>query len=63
VKAKNRTVKDIQRGNRELLQKNARLETRIKELNDELMRTYRRCDFKAMTSPTPAPDCNTLRMS
>jgi hypothetical protein len=29
VKAKNRIVKDIQKGNRELLQKNARLETRI----------------------------------
>jgi cell division protein FtsB len=38
VKAKNRSVKDIQKGNRELLQKNTRLETRIKELNDELMR-------------------------
>jgi predicted RNase H-like nuclease (RuvC/YqgF family) len=63
VKAKNCTVKDIQRGNQELLQKNARLETRIKELNDELMRIYRRCDFKATTSPTPAPNCNTLRMS
>jgi hypothetical protein len=47
VKAQNRAVKDIQKGNRELLQKNARLETRIKELNDELMRTYHNCDFKA----------------
>jgi chromosome segregation ATPase len=46
VKAKNRVVKDIQKGNRELLQKNARLETRIRELSDELMRTYRSCDFK-----------------
>jgi chromosome segregation ATPase len=46
VKAKNRVVKDIQKGNRELLQKNARLETRIRELNDELMRTYRSRDFK-----------------
>jgi chromosome segregation ATPase len=46
VKAKNRTVKDIQKGNRELLQKNACLETCIKELNDELMRTYRSRDFK-----------------
>jgi hypothetical protein len=35
VKAKNRVVKDIQKGNRELLQKNARLETRIQELVDE----------------------------
>jgi septal ring factor EnvC (AmiA/AmiB activator) len=46
VKSKNRVVKDIQEGNRELLQKNARLETRIRELNDELMRTYRSRDFK-----------------
>jgi hypothetical protein len=46
VKAKNRTVKDIQEDNRELLQKNARLETRIRELNDELIRTYRSRDFK-----------------
>jgi hypothetical protein len=46
VKAKNRVVKDIQKGNRELLQKNARLETRIRELNDELMRTYHSRDFK-----------------
>jgi DNA-binding transcriptional MerR regulator len=46
VKAKNRVVKDIQKGNRELLQKNARLKTRIRELSDELMRTYRSRDFK-----------------
>jgi septal ring factor EnvC (AmiA/AmiB activator) len=46
VKAKNRTIKDIQKGNRELLQKNTRLEMRIRELNDELMRTYRSHDFK-----------------
>jgi septal ring factor EnvC (AmiA/AmiB activator) len=46
VKAKNCVVKDIQEGNRELLQKNTRLETRIRELNDELMRTYRSHDFK-----------------
>jgi hypothetical protein len=45
VMAKNR-VKDVQKGNRELLQKNAHLETRIRELNDELMRTYRSRDFK-----------------
>jgi septal ring factor EnvC (AmiA/AmiB activator) len=46
MKAKNRTIKDIQKGNRELLQKNHDLETRVKELNDELMRTYRSRDFK-----------------
>jgi hypothetical protein len=46
VKAKNRVVKDIQKGNRELLQKNARLETCIQELSDELMRTYHSRDFK-----------------
>jgi hypothetical protein len=47
VKAKNRVIKDIQKGNRELLQKNARLETWIGELNDELMRTYHSRDFKS----------------
>jgi chromosome segregation ATPase len=46
VKAKNHVVKDIQKDNRELLQKNARLEMRIRELNDELMRTYRSRDLK-----------------
>jgi septal ring factor EnvC (AmiA/AmiB activator) len=46
VKVKNRVVKDIQKGNRELLQKNAHLEMRIRELNDELMKTYRSRDFK-----------------
>jgi septal ring factor EnvC (AmiA/AmiB activator) len=46
MKVKNRAINNIQKGNRELLQKNACLETRIKELNDELMRTYRSCDFK-----------------
>jgi hypothetical protein len=46
VRAKNRVIKDIQKGNRELLQKNARLETRIMELSDELMMTYRSRDFK-----------------
>jgi hypothetical protein len=45
VKAKNRIIKDIQKGNRELLQKNVCLETRIRELSDELMRTYRNRDF------------------
>jgi hypothetical protein len=33
MKVKNRVIKDIQKGNRELLQKNARLETRIQELS------------------------------
>jgi chromosome segregation ATPase len=46
VKAKNRVVKDIHKGNRELLQRNVRLETCIRELNEELMMTYRRRDFK-----------------
>jgi hypothetical protein len=41
VKAKNRAVKDNQKGNQELLQKNACLETCIREL-----RTYRSRDFK-----------------
>jgi hypothetical protein len=46
VKAKNHVIKDIQKGNRELLQKNVCLETCIRELSDELMRTYRSRDFK-----------------
>jgi hypothetical protein len=46
VKAKDCAIKDIQKGNRELLQKNICLETRVKELNDELMRTYHSRDFK-----------------
>jgi septal ring factor EnvC (AmiA/AmiB activator) len=46
VKAKNRVIKDIQKGNLELLQKNTRLKTCIRELSDELMRTYRSRDFK-----------------
>jgi hypothetical protein len=46
VMAQNRAARDIQKGNRELLQKNARLKTRVKELNNELMRTYHSRDFK-----------------
>jgi DNA-binding transcriptional MerR regulator len=46
LKAENRVIKDIQKGNRELLQKNARLGTWIRELSDELMRTYRSHDLK-----------------
>jgi chromosome segregation ATPase len=46
VKVKNCVVKDIQKSNRELLQKNAHLEMRIRELNVELMKTYRSRDFK-----------------
>jgi NADPH-dependent ferric siderophore reductase len=46
VKAKNCVIKDIQKENRELLQKNACLKMCIRELNDELMRTYHSCDFK-----------------
>jgi septal ring factor EnvC (AmiA/AmiB activator) len=47
VSAKNRLIKDIQKGNRELLQENHRLEVHVKELNDELMRTYRSRDVKS----------------
>jgi chromosome segregation ATPase len=46
VKAKNRAIKDILKSNQELLQKNAYLETRVKELNNELMRTYCSRDLK-----------------
>jgi hypothetical protein len=47
VSAKNRLIKDILKGNRELLQENHRLEARVKELNDELMRTYHSRDVKS----------------
>jgi hypothetical protein len=46
VSAKNRLIKDIQKGNWEVLQENHRLEARVKEQNNELMRTYRIHDFK-----------------
>jgi chromosome segregation ATPase len=48
VKAKNHVIKDIQEGNWELLQKNACLESRIRELNDELMRTYHSRDLNTV---------------
>jgi chromosome segregation ATPase len=47
VSIKNRLIKDIQKGNRELLQENHRLKARIKELNDELMRTYHSREMKS----------------
>jgi septal ring factor EnvC (AmiA/AmiB activator) len=47
VSTKNRLIKDIQKGNRDLLQENHHLEARVKELNDELMRTYRSHDVKS----------------
>jgi septal ring factor EnvC (AmiA/AmiB activator) len=47
VSAKNCLIEDIQKGNRELLQENHRLEARVKELNDELMRTYHSHDVKS----------------
>jgi chromosome segregation ATPase len=45
--SKNCLIKGIQKGNRELLQKNHRLEARVKELNDELMRAYRSRGMKS----------------
>jgi chromosome segregation ATPase len=47
VSAKNRLIKDIQKGNHGLLQENHRLEACVKELNDELMRTYRSHNMKS----------------
>jgi chromosome segregation ATPase len=47
VSIKNRLIKDIQKGNRELLQENHRLKARIKELNDELMRTFHSREMKS----------------
>jgi regulator of replication initiation timing len=46
VSAMNRLIKDIRKGNRELLQENHCLEVHVKELNDELMRTYHSRDMK-----------------
>jgi hypothetical protein len=46
VSTKNCLIKDIQNSNRELLQENHHIEACVKELNDELMRTYRSHDFK-----------------
>jgi hypothetical protein len=63
VKAKNRVVKDIQKGNRELLVKNAHLEMRIRELNDELMMTYRSRDFKTDDLNDTRTSYSMLRMS
>jgi hypothetical protein len=40
VSAKIRLIKDIQKRNCELLQENHCQEAHVKELNDELMRTY-----------------------
>jgi septal ring factor EnvC (AmiA/AmiB activator) len=47
MKVKNRAINNIQKGKRELLQKNAHFEMHVKELSDQLMRTYHSCDFKA----------------
>jgi hypothetical protein len=47
VFAKNRLIKDIQKGNHELVQENHCLGAHIKELNDELMRTYRSRNMKS----------------
>jgi chromosome segregation ATPase len=47
VYARNRLIKDIQKGNRELLQENHCLEAQVEELNDELMRTYHSSDVKS----------------
>jgi hypothetical protein len=46
VSTKNRLIKDIQKGNCKLLQENYHLEARVKELNNERMRTYRSRDVK-----------------
>jgi septal ring factor EnvC (AmiA/AmiB activator) len=47
VSTKNCLIEDIQKSNHELLQENHRLEERVKELNDELMRTYHSRDVKS----------------
>jgi hypothetical protein len=47
VSAKNHLIKDIQKGNCELLLENYHMEAHVMELNNELMRTYRRHDVKS----------------
>jgi hypothetical protein len=47
VSTKNHLVKDIQKGNCELLQENHCLEAHVKELNNDLMRTYHSRDVKS----------------
>jgi chromosome segregation ATPase len=47
VSTKNHLVKDIQKGNCELLQENHCLEAHVKELNNDLMRTYHSHDVKS----------------
>jgi hypothetical protein len=61
VKATNHASKDIQKGNKELLQKNACLETRVKELNDELMRVTTVVTSGPTSWTTPAHNCSMLR--
>jgi septal ring factor EnvC (AmiA/AmiB activator) len=63
VEAKTRLIKDIQKGNQELLQWNHRLEMRIKELNDELMRTYHSRDVKTDLLDDAIHNYNMLRTS
>jgi hypothetical protein len=63
VSAKNCLIKDIQKGNRELFQENHRLEAHVKELNDELMRTYRSCDMKSDFLDDAHTQLKTPRMS
>jgi hypothetical protein len=63
VKAKNRFIKGIQKGNRELLQKNHCLETRVKEMNDKLMRLIVAMTSRLTSLMMHAPDYSTLRMS
>jgi hypothetical protein len=47
VSSKNHLIKDTQKGNHELLQENHHLEARVKEMNDELMRTYHSRNVKS----------------
>jgi septal ring factor EnvC (AmiA/AmiB activator) len=47
VSARNHLIKDIQKGNHKLLQENHCLEAPVKELNDELMKTYHNRNVKS----------------
>jgi hypothetical protein len=63
VEAKDRLIADVRKGNRDLLQQNHILDMRNKELNNELIRTYRSCDFKTDTLNRPTPSSRIPRMS
>jgi hypothetical protein len=57
-KAQDRAVTTLREGNRELIQKNARLETRIRELNDEDLSQPQLQDRQSGRHPHPVVACS-----